>query len=436
MILSKFYRFFAMAILAMIGGLQLQSEKMKRQLERNDESLVAPATLSRLALTKARRNQHYIRACLTVKADNEQLAQWVAYHYAVLPLRRLIVGVDVNATEDPMHVMGRWNNTDLQFEVWYPADYAQNLSYSGNSQRQFLLRQHRLMARCMQHFHNEGDLGWVALTDTDEYIKLNPLDDFLVSKFHNETSYDLDKDTIGAALPHMAPNETIWDRIEFRKRLRLRLGLGQHAATGNWSVGISEQQRLESLPTVFEVLEQYSSEHGTLPCHSFSRRRYSVEVDNFTSLAESICHPKLDSRIMNAINISKLSTIQFLYHVPPLTFKHNEWAKVLVDLRRIPYGKLSRVEYYVNPHMPLDECPRAFMPDIVSIIQANHYTILWSNHVARRGAHIKESLEQEKEMWSSFAHARDHIRCDQIHGWLNDFVSEFGLDKAKLLLGI
>jgi len=34
-------------------------------------------------------------ACLIIKDDNIILPEWMAYHYTILPLRRLIVGVDV-----------------------------------------------------------------------------------------------------------------------------------------------------------------------------------------------------------------------------------------------------------------------------------------------------------------------------------------------------
>jgi hypothetical protein len=432
--LPKYRHVFAIATLLMFGGLKLQSNKMNRQLDFN-APMNHPAAIDRLEYVKARRNQQYVRACMFVKDDNEQLAQWVAYHYTVLPLRRLIVGVDINSTQDPMDVLGRWTGSDLHFQVWYPDDYEHNnINYGGDSHHRYVQRQHRLYARCLQHFHQQGDLGWATLADTDEFVKLNPLDDFLVSKFHNETSYVLDKDNIEAALPHMAPNETLWDRIEFRKRLRLRLGLDQ-LTNGNPTSEVSPKQQLHSVPTVLEVLEEYSSEHGTLPCHSMSRRRYSAVVENFTALADTICRPKLDLTIMDSLNISKISTLQFLYHVPPLTYKYNEWAKVMVDLRRIPYDQLSRAENRRNPHQPFDECPRPYMPDIVSLIHVNHYTMHWSDHVTRRGANVRESLEKEKEMWSSFAHARDHVRCDHIHGWLNDFVDEFGLEKARMLLG-
>ncbi len=398
-----------------------------------EQPMMHPVAMNRIELLNARRKRQYVRACVFVRDDNEQLAQWVAYHYTVLPLRRLIVGVDINSTQDPMDVLGRWNGSDLHFQVTYPDDYVRNITYDSEIKQQYLQRQHRFYLRCLQHFHQQGDLGWATLADTDEFIKLNPMDDFLFDQLHNETSHVMDAITLEHALPHMAPNETLWDRIEFRKRLRQRLGLDQ-LVSGNSSSVVSPQQH-HSVPSVLEVLEEYSLEHGTRPCHAMSRRRYSAVVENFTALAETICRPKLDSTIMDSLNISKLSTIQFLYHVPPLPFKYNEWAKVLIDLRRIPYHNLSRVEHYRNPHRPLDECPRPYMPDAVSFIHANHYSMPWSDHIARRGANIKESLEEEKEMWSSFALARDHTRCDQIHGWLNDFVEEFGLAKAKLLLG-
>jgi len=35
-----------------------------------------------------------LAACLVIKDDNDRLVEWIAYHYQVLPLRFLVVGVD------------------------------------------------------------------------------------------------------------------------------------------------------------------------------------------------------------------------------------------------------------------------------------------------------------------------------------------------------
>ncbi len=362
----------------------------------------------------------------------------------VLPLRHLIVGVDENSTEDPMDVKRRWNGTDLTFDIWYPEDYTQGINYSllDTPKLAYLKRQHALFRQCLQHFHRKRR-GWVALVDTDEYIQLNPLDDVLVKEFQNITTttttpelYNvtllhrfMEPSEMEIPLLHMAPNETLLDRVKARMQLQKTLGLVS-------SVDTKHPQHLATTlhaPTVLDVLEDYSSQHGTLPCYSMSRRRYSVVVDNFTTLANTICRPPLDPRIMAAMNISKLHTIQFLYHVPPHTFRHNKWSKVLIDVRRISYSQLARVEERRKTHAPLDECPGAYLPDIASLIRVNHYANPWSEYMTRRDA-FGNHLVLERVIWAWFAHARDFCTCGHIHNWLNEFVQTFGMDKAKQML--
>ncbi len=421
----------------------------------NEELRAAPAALPS-------NNNNYMSACLIVRNDNQLLARWVAYHYTVLPLRHLIVGVDENSTEDPMEVKRLWNGTDLIFDIWHPEDFTQGINYSSSSDTPklaYLKRQHALFRQCLQHFRRKRR-GWVALVDTDEYIQLNPLDDVLVKEFQNIITSTttlaesveffnvtlrrfMEKSEMEIPLLHMAPNETLLDRVKARMQLRTTLGLDRTDII-NWTLSLSPSSSVETTPrshrattlhspTVLDVLEDYSSQHGTLPCHSMSRRRYSVVMDNFTTLATTICRPPLDPRITAAMNVSKLHTIQFLYHVPPHTFRHNKWSKVLIDVRRISYSQLARVEERRKTHAPLDECPGAYLPDIASLIRVNHYANPWSDYMTRRDA-FGDHIVIEHALWSWFAHARDFCTCGHIHNWLNEFVQTFGMENAKQML--
>ena len=44
-------------------------------------------------------------ACLLIKDNNIILPEWLAYHYTVLPLRRLIVAVDTLSHTDPSQIL-------------------------------------------------------------------------------------------------------------------------------------------------------------------------------------------------------------------------------------------------------------------------------------------------------------------------------------------
>jgi hypothetical protein len=271
----------------------------------------------------------------------------------------------------------------------------------------------------MQHFYNTGNRGWLALVDTDEYIKLNPLDDTLNDEIYNKKKkFEPSARVLNDTDRYLTPNETLWDRIAMRKTLRERLGLEKPFNTSS----VTTKQ-----PTVLQVLEEYSSRYGTLPCHCMSRLRFGAVTDNYTDLSQTLCQPKLKDDISEALNATKLSTVRFLYHAAPEKWKHNEWAKVLVDLRRIPPGSLANV---ANPHQPLKECPGLYVPDLASFIHANHYVNDWSVFGGRKG----DTRQRKVADWAKLAHVRDGVRCGQMHWWLNEFVEAFGLDLAKHLL--
>jgi hypothetical protein len=47
-------------------------------------------------------------ACLLVMDDNHYLIEWLVYHYQSLPLKRLIVGVDLRSQTSPTMVLDRY----------------------------------------------------------------------------------------------------------------------------------------------------------------------------------------------------------------------------------------------------------------------------------------------------------------------------------------
>ena len=46
--------------------------------------------------------------CLLTRDDNQLLVEWIAYHYHVMPLRRLIIAVDPASVTSVYPVTNRW----------------------------------------------------------------------------------------------------------------------------------------------------------------------------------------------------------------------------------------------------------------------------------------------------------------------------------------
>ncbi len=71
--------------------------------------------------------------CLLIKDDNDILPEWVAYHYHVFQMRRLIVAVDPDSKTSPLDVLQAWTqNFDyfgLDVTIWNDEDYTPEFFY-------------------------------------------------------------------------------------------------------------------------------------------------------------------------------------------------------------------------------------------------------------------------------------------------------------------
>lgn len=74
--------------------------------------------------------------CLLIKDDNDLLSEWIAYHYHVFNMRRLIVAVDPESKTTPLDVLKHWGpsegNFDLNFTIWRDNDYTPEYFHSTN----------------------------------------------------------------------------------------------------------------------------------------------------------------------------------------------------------------------------------------------------------------------------------------------------------------
>jgi len=127
-------------------------------------------------------------ACLFIMDDNHFLVEWLAYHFTVLPLRRIIVTIDRKSSTDPREIFDRYKGlikvTYMELEDFYKVSsskkdyYKINIGNFTEKERDF----HRLMAhrtrqnsfqsQCLEKLRLEGR-NWVTNVDTDERIIIN-----------------------------------------------------------------------------------------------------------------------------------------------------------------------------------------------------------------------------------------------------------------------
>ena len=74
--------------------------------------------------------------CLLIKDDNDLLSEWIAYHYHVFNMRRLIVAMDPTSKTSPLDVLQKYdaNFSDLHYTLLNDDDYMPSYFLDGPSQ--------------------------------------------------------------------------------------------------------------------------------------------------------------------------------------------------------------------------------------------------------------------------------------------------------------
>ncbi len=129
-------------------------------------------------------------ACLLLKDNNIILPEWLAYHYTVLPLRRLIVAVDPTSKTDPRPILDLYESIGMNITVWTDNNYwvdgakfhekkdfrITNETLPAYAQDRLVYRQKIFYHACLKQLKTENRT-WTAVIDADEYIAFNYLDE-------------------------------------------------------------------------------------------------------------------------------------------------------------------------------------------------------------------------------------------------------------------
>lgn len=123
--------------------------------------------------------EEYFGGCLLIKDDNHWLLEWLAFHYHVMPLRRLIVAIDPDSQTSPKNILARWNYL-MKITTWTDDNFITPVpkrmikAYDKNN-TQLMYHRHRqnsFYTKCLHELKREK-VPWVHLTDTDEFIAIN-----------------------------------------------------------------------------------------------------------------------------------------------------------------------------------------------------------------------------------------------------------------------
>lgn len=112
--------------------------------------------------------------------DDDDDAEWIAYHYYALPLRYLVVAVDPQSRTSPTQVFDNWRRLlpDLTIVEWTDGNFTnKNLLNQPHHDAKKRTANHRarqsiFIHQCTRHLRDQNRT-WTAYHDVDEYMLVN-----------------------------------------------------------------------------------------------------------------------------------------------------------------------------------------------------------------------------------------------------------------------
>ena len=191
---------------------RMSSEKQQQRQEQQEEDTTNADDTDDTDDT----NGHF-SACTLWMDDNHRLDEWLAYHYYILKLRYVIIGIDPYSKTSPQKIINKWNehnfnNTgNITIIGWNETEYVskkvrkQNknelneieskyknknndtntntdftLLYGTAKTNQYLSRQRLFMKECSRHMVSLNKT-WVSYHDLDEYISFQHKTDGIIN---------------------------------------------------------------------------------------------------------------------------------------------------------------------------------------------------------------------------------------------------------------
>ena len=400
-----------------------EKEKKSKRNKNNSESKDPKAKQQ-----KQDDNKHSFAACLIFMDDTHLLPEWLAYHYQMLPLRRLIVAIDPKSVTSPTAILDRYHSRNLiDVTIWHDDDYyhdKQSMTASFMHRQNttddkdvaksvYLWRQQRFYKACMETLRDEGR-SWVAMIDTDEYITRNPyvtheqalvnvhptiidmLDD--ASNRHNDTWLHS-----RPCVPMSRPEYIGYDGADMAKVI-----------DDDDDDAMSDGVR-QSLPNTNNAIR---SLHKST---QYSIRRGEEEEEEEERGSLNVMHDLLTYRWRSMHNILRP-------------------GKCMIDLSRI--GDVDIRVGEVNPHMPIAQlCSKShlWLYRHESAFVTNHYTGTYDqwtfrdDHRGDRTRQVWQEMIDDVNGNSNGQHRRDGDDHPMLL-WLPRFVSSVGRSMALSLL--
>lgn len=426
-------------------------------------------------------NDSYIEGssafCLLIKDDNDILPEWIAYHYHVFNMRRLIVAVDPTSKTSPLEVLEPWSKDlghfDLNFNLWSDNNYTPthfhgpqkdyskipftltpnqvkfvesgkpvncsdifsrtilSTTWHGNATGKqeevrhdillmnlYTLRQRMFVSACSRQIKNEqqsnpSQPSWVVHTDTDEFLVPNP---WITSYMRSEDNGE--------------------ENNEYTRKDLLNL-FPESATAG--SLWILFKQFLEHKPSASRVGPS---------CVMIPRILFgSKEDDNYDNITTGNV----------TWNHSKFQSLRWKYHVDYQHFNHR--PKALLDITQLHYDdEFFHKGLAKSIHQPLQQwlgdgrpgCSdgmKSLPPDndlkFFQPIAIHHILGSLERYNARDTVWRSASAHKNLDKTANYAKGDENIEYSDkanddfswwIGGWFDSFVEMYGTESVLMVL--
>lgn len=432
-------------IAGILGGVQLSSTR--KAIARLDRDMAMSAMAHLLSFTRETpiyellrspvedvkifpKTNKTIAACMLAMDDSIRLAEWLAYHYTILPLGSLMIAIDPDSQsqkrvleildlwKDRINIIAYTNDSEWMpykyDEGWGRRIYRENGKlanwlvtkkgpvYRSQSHKR---RQNAFVLQCMKRFKaqlNEREPWrensthiipeWVLMTDSDEFLVYN----YIHADQENETNYELKRgfttQMVDALRRKMIPK---------RKRLP---ALQQQVTVADWLAvenGIRRCWKLTGLP-----MSSYDSAQGLM-----------------------------EHDVPDGMNASHLMTLRFR----KVGLRRGNFSKVLLDVSWGTMDQYTKDEVQ-NIHNPqkricgLNGHSGSNADYLASVFRINHYSSgSLETHVER--ANDRRSNNQNLTFSRFQSRNVDPVNeDDDVRPWIQWFVDKVGRDEAIRLL--
>jgi hypothetical protein len=345
-------------------------------------------------------------ACLLVMDDNPRLAEWLAYHYHVLPLRHVIVASDPRSQTNATFLFNRWRRQGMVVHEWHDADFWKGATPTAplkalpeHSSLQLKRDRHRgrqkfFYRTCLATLQGTNRT-WVTLHDSDEYLVYNhaggaafPAWQARQQARHNASA--LHGATSSRMQPHMVPPTTA-------EAGQMITYLQHEAAAG---------------------LDYYQK-----PCIGVPRLQFGT--------AESTAAERNERAPNNVVDPLQLDTLRWRKHALRNDFVKNALGKVILDVSRLP--EVHTLPYFTSLHRPIKTiCPAPWSNEWESGFRLHHYLGSWEAYSFRDDS--RRGGERSREQWEYKATSNAEQTDDVIRPWVQGFVATHGQEQARHLL--